>query len=1114
MAVKFYPPIVSGTLPSFSKNEDGTVLLTVPFTMNNMVAVSEVEGLILRIKTTTTNAILTTTKNTNGKAAFEDNEGVFKLTEEEGAHLVVGQSYKFQLAYYKGGQIGYYSNLAIIKCTDAIGVAISNLALRGSSNANKFHLIGKYTNKDTSEKVYQYKFQLFNNNVTEELETSGWLNHNVYADDGSGSSIDEYDVRYNMQAGNWYKAVYTIRTNTYKEVSSAEYPLSVGKATYSSILSGLPKNVRPIVAKLNFDNAYIKVKIGGGLERTLINRYITSLIDEDKTRVLTGEDFLPDEIYTLMKVFQYDETVLAGETVKKYLQNIKKYNAIATQNSNISFMRGFITAMFEDDAKKLPGETYLQNFVKKIDSLTVSGTFILERANSTDGFTHWDTIWKRDNLNELKANDTLFTDYFVEQGVNYIYSLREINSFNVFSERDLTDVITADYEDTFLYDGHRQLRLRFNVDVPKLSRVLSEQKKNMIGSKYPFIFRNGVIDYKEFQLKGMMTFYNDNDNDTTEPYDETELIDPKSIFIDKSTIYKRETLYQDQSGLSTSYADSGARNDYGSDWNYITETEMEQYQWKKPSYENYRANSSIDLDNSYLERICKLEVMHWLSDGKVKLFKSSQEGLYLIRLMNVSISPSAKLGGLIHSFDSTAEEIGSVTNFDDAKYYGLLPDDDIISNVTVSTTTHSVSYSYKDIGKPLNTGGKIFFLQITNAIPGTTFILTKKDGSETSVMIGATGQFELDCGEESDDYLTSIRIEDTEENKEKLLQLGNNDSQLILIESTSISTSFDDIVTEEYIISAAQAVSTIGLGGTNILEQFNLSVEDNDEIYEKMGISEVSYLKFEKMGVTEISNFDILKSLAEKELLASSIIYHVTDGDQYVKISYTMPQSWKHLKKEGDHLYRVYEDEQTSNPASLIDDYYFIVEGEGIDYSIVIDAIGEDGSTPVTANLDMTYAQEYLYDTGDIKSVVVGNGVLVEGGFNVKINELIYDTKPISASKETTPIELFEEKISKQKNYLVKRLNLQSLADAGEEPQQGMIYLTFSGITNAGIAVDYSEATGYDTADLYQSAKTPVASYRELNTLLAEYYQAEEDYKSALASAIHNNIGSGDSDEG
>ena len=95
MAVKFYPPILEGTLPSFIKNKDGTVNLTVPFSMNPMVAVSEVEGLILRIKTTTTNTILTTTKNVNDKAAFIDYEATFKLTAEEGAHLVVGQSYKF-----------------------------------------------------------------------------------------------------------------------------------------------------------------------------------------------------------------------------------------------------------------------------------------------------------------------------------------------------------------------------------------------------------------------------------------------------------------------------------------------------------------------------------------------------------------------------------------------------------------------------------------------------------------------------------------------------------------------------------------------------------------------------------------------------------------------------------------------------------------------------------------------------------------------------------------------------------------------------------------------------------------------------------------------------------
>ena len=194
VAIKFYPPILEGTLPSFIKNSDGTVNLTVPFTMNPMTTVNEVDGLILRIKTTTTNSILTTTKNVNGTAAFIDYEATFQLSEEEGAHLVVGQSYKFQLAYYKNNQVGYYSNLAIIKCTDDIAVTISNLNSSGKSNINIAHVIGKYTNADTTEKVYQYRFVLQNNATEEVLEDTDWLNHSVYIDAGDGTSIDEYEI--------------------------------------------------------------------------------------------------------------------------------------------------------------------------------------------------------------------------------------------------------------------------------------------------------------------------------------------------------------------------------------------------------------------------------------------------------------------------------------------------------------------------------------------------------------------------------------------------------------------------------------------------------------------------------------------------------------------------------------------------------------------------------------------------------------------------------------------------------------------------------------------------------------------------------------------------------
>ena len=382
----------------------------------------------------------------------------------------------------------------------------------------------------------------------------------------------------------------------------------------------------------------------------------------------------------------------------------------------------------------------------------------------------------------------------------------------------------------------------------------------MIGSKYPFIFRNGIIDYKEFQLKGMMTAYNDNDDDTKEPWDELrddipenhkEGIDRKSIFVDKITINKLEDKYPKIS--SGYYFQSGQKIQDAqlADYLYTSENEVDEYGnivKEKTSYKNYRANSNIDLDNSYIERVYKLAVWHWLSDGKVKLFKSSQEGCYLIRLLNVSISPSAKLGGLIHSFDSQAEEIGDFVNLDDARYFGLLPEDDE-QPILVRQEIKTIQYGADDVGKQLNEGGQIYYIKIEDAIPGTHFTLTKRNGDTTSIMVGATGSFELNSSIESDNYYISIQADDDDFNKKLLSQKGNN-NQIVIFERSNASISkFDEIDEERYSTIPAVTINA-GRPDLNIISLFEST--ENDE--EKESVIEIPYAKFMRMDILDIGS--------------------------------------------------------------------------------------------------------------------------------------------------------------------------------------------------------------------------------------------------------------------
>jgi len=65
--------------------------------------------------------------------------------------------------------------------------------------------------------------------------------------------------------------------------------------------------------------------------------------------------------------------------------------------------------------------------------------------------------------------------------------------------------------------------------------------------------------------------------------------------------------------------------------------------------------------NLFAERKFKLEVLDWLNNGQLKLFKSPAEGNYVVRLMNNSLSPIDQLGRMLHTFTSTAYEAADNT---------------------------------------------------------------------------------------------------------------------------------------------------------------------------------------------------------------------------------------------------------------------------------------------------------------------------------------------------------------------------------------------------------------------------------------------------------------------
>jgi hypothetical protein len=160
-----------------------------------------------------------------------------------------------------------------------------------------------------------------------------------------------------------------------------------------------------------------------------------------------------------------------------------------------------------------------------------------------------------------------------------------------YSEPLSTSAILADFNDMFLTDGMRQLRIAYNPKVSSFKTTLLEQKTDTLGSKYPTFSRNGIVNYVELNLSGLISY----------------------------TADLHHYFYTPTRNFETMY--------------------------------------NLTAHNFYQERIFKTEVLAWLTNGEPKLFRSPGEGNFIVRLMNISLSPNDTLGRMLHTFTATAYEI-------------------------------------------------------------------------------------------------------------------------------------------------------------------------------------------------------------------------------------------------------------------------------------------------------------------------------------------------------------------------------------------------------------------------------------------------------------------------
>lgn len=316
--------------------------------------------------------------------------------------------------------------------------------------------------------------------------------------------------------------------------------------------------------------------------------------------------------------------------------------------------------------------------LKSTTPISKQGGFVVGRADSRDNYNTWQDLMTFTLSSNAVLPEELWKDYTVEQGISYKYCLQQFNDSGFYSTRLTNEIpVTADFEDMFLYDGFRQLKIRFNPKVTSFKNTVLETKVDTIGGKYPFIFRNGDVKYKEFPIGGLISY----------------LSDPSELFMSDYEL-----------GFIEEHAHRHATN-------------------HNEELRTSTRGTQVDTTNIAAERNFKLTVLDWLTDGKPKLFRSPSEGNYIVRLMNTSLTPNDTLSRMIHSFTSTAYEIAEYT-FENLVKYNFVRDvqiaDEVFNMHSLDLNFDTVPYHnlLQDYPRGVQTA------QFVNVTPGVIFHLT------------------------------------------------------------------------------------------------------------------------------------------------------------------------------------------------------------------------------------------------------------------------------------------------------------------------------------------------------------------------------------------------------
>lgn len=258
------------------------------------------------------------------------------------------------------------------------------------------------------------------------------------------------------------------------------------------------------------------------------------------------------------------------------------------------------------------------------------GNITIRRTSNLSDYAVWEDVFTT-LVDQYVPIDYSWYDYTAESGVYYRYGVQSRKTDGTRGTLVKSkDPVAINLEEIFLVGDGKQLNLKFNPTISSFKINTLESRVDTLGSKYPFIKRNGNAYYRSFPISGLITSFMDEYGDFT---NEAECY---------GNILKQHRQYNEDRDVNSMY------------------------------------------DHDYEKRF-RDKVLEFLHDGKAKLFKSTEEGNIIVRLMDINLTPDTSLGRLLYSFSCTAYEVDEASIDNYSKYKIQSKGSDTLQSL-VSTT--------------------------------------------------------------------------------------------------------------------------------------------------------------------------------------------------------------------------------------------------------------------------------------------------------------------------------------------------------------------------------------------------------------------------------------------